>query len=154
VVYWENRIQILELVDRVITGCRQAKASNNSFMKHVFKGKKKGRPKKAYGDTTVVTQRRKKPGSVPHSKKPPPNPAPIETAPSEAKKRASDEAPDGVYFKVKKRRINWGEGAEKVKLDATIKEWAGGGRCVPDRSGGPLSLRGFSGFRNIPYETF
>jgi hypothetical protein len=67
-----------------------------------------------------VTQRRKKPGPVPHSKKPPPNPAP-----SEAKKRALDEAQDGVYFKVEKRRINWGEGAEKVKLDAAIKEWGG-----------------------------
>jgi hypothetical protein len=55
---------------------------------------------------------------------------------------------------VKKRRINWGEGAEKVKLDTAIKEWEGGGRCAPDRSGGPLSLRGFSGLCNIPYETF
>jgi hypothetical protein len=78
---------------------------------------------------TVVTQRRKKPGPVPHSKKPPPKPAPSETAPSEAKKRASDEAPGGVYFKVKKRMINWGEGAEKVKLDAAIKEWVGGTMC-------------------------
>jgi hypothetical protein len=83
-------------------------------MKHFFKRQKKGRPKRAYGDTTVVTQRRKMPGPVPHSKKPPPNPTPSETAPSEAKKRASDEASDGVYFKVKKHRINWREGAEKV----------------------------------------
>jgi hypothetical protein len=100
-------------------------------MKHFFKRQKKGRPKKAYGDTTVVTQRRKKPGPVPHSKKPPPNPANSEIVHSEAKKRASDEAPDGVYFKVKKRRINWGEGAEKGKLDAAIKEWEGGKDDVP-----------------------
>jgi hypothetical protein len=26
---------------------------------------------------------------------------------------------------VKKGKINWGEGAEKVKLDAAIKEWEG-----------------------------
>jgi hypothetical protein len=57
------------------------------------------------------------------------------------KKRALDEAPDGVYFKVKKGKINW-EKAKKVKLDAAIQEWRGG-TMRPDRSGGPLS-RGFS----------
>jgi hypothetical protein len=52
-----------------------ATASNNSLLKHFFKRQKKGRPKKAYGDTPVVT-RKKKPGPVPYSKKPPPKPAP------------------------------------------------------------------------------
>jgi hypothetical protein len=95
-----------------------AKASNNSLLKQFFKSTKKGRPKKADGDTTVVT-RKKKPGPVPHpnSKKPPPKPAP-----SEAKKRASAKDPEGEYYKVKKRRTNWGEGVAKEKLDAAIKE--------------------------------
>jgi hypothetical protein len=35
---------------------------------------------------------------------------------------------------VKKRRINWGEGAEKVKLDAVIKEWEGGKDVAKDSS--------------------
>jgi hypothetical protein len=94
--------------------------------------------------------RKKKPGPVPHSKKPPPKPAPIN-----AKKRTAEEALDGVYFKVKKRRTNWGEDPAKVKLDAAIKEWEGRkGQCAPDRSGGPLTLREFSTLCNIPYDTF
>jgi hypothetical protein len=99
---------------------QEAKAKDNTFIKQYFKSTKKGRPKKADGDTPLVT-RKKKPGPVAHLKKPPPKPAP-----SEGKKRASEEAPDGapdgVYFKVKKKRTNWGEGTAKVKLDAAIKE--------------------------------
>jgi hypothetical protein len=99
-----------------------ANASNNSLIKNCFKRQKKGTPKKAYGDATVVTQRRRKPGPVPHSKKPPPKPAPSETAPSEAIRQRQTKRRMEYIFKVEKRRINWGEGEEKVKLDAAIKE--------------------------------
>jgi hypothetical protein len=76
-----------------------------------------------------MAQRRKKPGPVPHSKKPPPNPAPSKTHPVEKARK-------------------------KANLMRLSKSGRGKGRCAPDRSGGPLSLRGLSGLCNIPYETF
>ena len=82
-----------------------ARASNNSLIKQFFTSNKRGRPKKGDGENTVITKKRK-PGPVPQSKKPPPKPAP-----SEANKRALEEVPE--VYKVKKRRTNWGKGAAK-----------------------------------------
>jgi hypothetical protein len=130
---------------------KAAKAFHNSFLPDLTRSRP-GRPNKQAGNLAsdnieVLTKRG---GPVPQPKKPPSKPTT-----GVEKKRAPEDAPKGNDSKVKKRRTNWGEADAKVKLNTAIKEWDGKtGRCAPDRSGGPLSLKEFSTLAGIPYDTF